>query len=347
MPVTIVLGVSLAVLALIAVSAVLSFHTGARATTVSEVWSAIPGGLRYAASPDARQSMPFDDIVVLLGTQRIPRTFLALVAGVSLGAAGALMQGYTRNPLAEPGILGVGSGAAAAVAVGVSLGWLSGEATYTGPAMVGALVVTTLLFALSSRGPASGSPLAFILSGMALSALFSAVVSALVITNESALDALRNWATGSVAGRDFGVVWATAPIAAVALAVAVALAPGMNMLALGEETAHSLGVSVRGYRVAGILAVAALSAAAVTAAGPVAFIGLAAPHIVRGVLGTDYRLIVPLSALFGGLLALWADILGRVVVAPGELPMGVLLAVMGVPIFIFLVRRGRIEGGGL
>ncbi|WP_235840342.1 FecCD family ABC transporter permease [Corynebacterium yudongzhengii] len=341
------LGIAVLVIAAVVASMLFSFHTGARATTAAEIWTALDDGLRYAWSPEAREPQPFDEIAILLGTQRIPRTFLALIAGLSLGAAGALMQGFTRNPLAEPGILGVGQGAAAAVAVGVSLGWLSGEAAYTVPAIGGALIVTTLLFVLSSRGPAAGSPLAFILAGMALSALFSAVVSALVITNEAVLDALRSWATGSVAGRDFSVVFATAPIALVALVVAVALAPGINLLALGEDTAYSLGVSVWGYRVAGILAVAGLSAAAVAAAGPVAFIGLAAPHIVRGLTGTDYRLVIPLSALCGGLLALWADILGRLVVAPGELPMGVLLAVMGVPVFIYLVRRGRIEGGGL
>lgn len=342
-PLLLAAGVGLLAIVLIAVSIAFSFLIGSRDTTAAEIWPAVPDALRYAAIPGAAESIPFNDMVILLATLRIPRTFLALIAGLALGAAGTLIQGYTRNPLAEPGILGIGAGAAAAVAISVSAGWVANETSYTFPAMIGATIVTALIFLISSRGPTAGSPLAFILAGMALSALFASVVTTLVITNDSVLEALRNWATGSVAGRDFTVVYATVPLLLIGLGIACFLSSGLNLLALGEETAHSLGLSVQGYRVVGILVVALLSAAAVAAAGPVAFVGLAAPHMVRAVVGSDYRLIVPLAALIGGLLTLWADILGRIVVAPGELPMGVLLAIMGVPVFIILVRSGHIE----
>ncbi|MCH6197178.1 iron ABC transporter permease [Corynebacterium mastitidis] len=317
----------------------LSLLTGSRALSPAEVWEAIPGGWRYAVS-----GVKATDVEMVLGIQRIPRTALALLAGLALGAAGALMQGFTRNPLADPGFLGVGAGAAAAVAVGLSLGWLTPESAYVWPSMLGAVLVTALLFLLSSSGPTAGSPLAFVLAGTALSALLMAVVNALVITNERVLDALRTWATGSVAGRDFSVIAVVAPVAAVALLAALLLGPSVNLLSLGEESAHALGVSVRRAQGIGVVVISALVAAAVAAAGPVSFIGLAAPHMVRAFTGPDYRLVIPLSALVGGVLALGADVLGRVLAAPGELPMGIVLALLGVPVFVWLVRRGRVGG---
>ncbi|MEK0372831.1 iron ABC transporter permease [Corynebacterium mastitidis] len=325
---------------LIAAQILVSLLTGSRDLGFSEVWEAIPGGLRYAVGAQTGAT----DVEMVLGIQRIPRTALALLAGLALGAAGALMQGFTRNPLADPGFLGVGAGAAAAVAVGLSLGWLTPESAYVWPSMLGALLVTALLFLLSSSGPTAGSPLAFVLAGTALSALLMAVVNALVITNERVLDALRTWATGSVAGRDFSVIAVVAPVAAVALLAALLLGPSVNLLSLGEESAHALGVSVRRVQGIGVVVISALVAAAVAAAGPVSFIGLAAPHMVRAFTGPDYRLIIPLSALVGGVLALGADVLGRVLAAPGELPMGIVLALLGVPVFVWLVRRGRVGG---
>ncbi|KQB83987.1 Hemin transport system permease protein HmuU [Corynebacterium lowii] len=326
---------------LIAALVLVSFLVGARSFSAAEVWEGIPGGLRYALGTQPEGS----DVELVLGIQRIPRTFLALIAGLCLGAAGALLQGFTRNPLADPGILGVGAGAAAAVAVGVSLGVLTDTTSYVWPSMLGAVAVTIVLFFLASSGPTAGSPLAFILAGTALSALLMAVVNALVITNDRVLDALRSWATGSVAGRDFSVVTVVAPVAVVALIAAVALGPVVNLLSLGEESAHGLGVSVRRAQTFGVLVIAALTAAAVAAAGPVGFVGLAAPHIVRGFTGPDYRLLIPLAALVGGVLALVADILGRALVSPAELPMGTVLALLGVPIFVWLVRRGHMGVG--
>lgn len=336
--------VGLLIVILVMLSLGVSFSVGARSTDLGEVWQALPHAWAYLLVPEAAEAMPHDDIVLLLALQRIPRSLLALIAGVCLGTAGALMQGFTRNPLADPGILGVGAGASAAVAIGVALGLIDDSSAYTIPAMIGALLVTILLFALSSRGSISSSPLSFVLAGMALSALLSAVVNALVLADFTVLDALRHWATGSVAGRDFGVVGIVIGPTMLFLILGLLLGPGLNLLALGEETAHSLGLAVRRQQTLGICAIAGLSAMAVSAAGPVAFIGLAGPHMVRAFVGTDYKRVLPLSGLVGGFLALWADIVGRVIAAPGELPMGIVLAIFGVPMFIWLVLRGRIGG---
>lgn len=330
--------------ALFALACAVSLVVGARATSPEEIFPALGRGLDYATGRLELRGDDSDHITLLLGTYRIPRTCLALIAGVALGAAGALMQGFTRNPLADPGILGVAAGAAAAIAVSISVGWTENATDFVVPALVGAVVVTALVFLLAAAGPTGTSPLAFILSGMALSALLMAIVNALVITDENVLDALRTWATGSVAGRDFAVVRAALPLCVMGAIAAFLLGPAMNILALGEETAHSLGAPLRTYRVSGVFTIAVLSAAAVVAAGPLSFVGLAAPHMVRALTGHDYRTLIPLSMLVGGFFTLAADILGRVLVAPGELPMGTVLALCGVPVFVLLVRRGRVGG---
>ncbi|SQI21129.1 FecCD family ABC transporter permease [Corynebacterium renale] len=338
------LAIVVVIASLLILACAVSMVVGARATSPGEIFPGLIGGLRYATGAAELTGAEGDHITILLGTHRIPRTFLALIAGVALGAAGALIQGFTRNPLAEPGILGIAAGAAVAIAGGISLGAVSTATDFVVPALIGAVAVTALVFVLATAGPTGSSPLAFILSGMALSALLMAIVNALVITDDSVLDALRTWATGSVAGRDFSVVRAALPLCIVGGIAACLLGPAMNILALGEETAHSLGAPVQAYRICGVIVIAVLSAAAVVAAGPVSFVGLAAPHMARVITGHDYRALIPLSMLVGGFFTLTADILGRVLVAPSELPMGAVLALCGVPVFVVLVRRGRVGG---
>lgn len=332
------------VLVLLVGSALLSVLVGARATHAGEIFAALPAALHAVVNPVFAESMPFDEMVLLLADQRIPRTALALIAGMALGAAGALIQGYTRNPLADPGILGVNAGATAAVALSVFAGGVSSAGAYVWPAFIGALIATALLFLLSSTGTTAANPLTFVLAGMTVSALLMALVNALMLSDTGVLDALRTWATGSVAGRDFSVVRTVAPLAIIGLVLAIACGRALNLLSLGEDTAATLGLPVRGARILGLLTIALLGAVAVAAAGPVAFIGLAAPHIVRGFVGADYRQIIPGSILVGGVIALWADILGRYLARPGELAMGIVVVLFGVPLFIWLVRRGKVSG---
>ncbi len=170
-----------------------------------------------------------------------------------------------------------------------------------------------------------------------------AVVNALVLSDDDALEGLRQWATGSVAGRDLDVAWVVLPIILVGLALACAQGSALNLLALGETVARSLGLATTRWRILGLLSVALLGGAATAAAGPVAFVGLAAPHIVRVVVGPDYRLVVPYAALLGAALALAVDVLGRIIARPGELQMGIAMALVGVPFFVLLIRRGKVQ----
>lgn len=329
---------------LFGLSVLVSMAVGSRDTEFSRILGALPAATRGVIDPGYLSSIPFDDTAQLLAGQRIPRTVLAVIAGTALGAAGTVMQGLTRNPLADPGILGVNAGAAAAVAVGMTTGLVSGSAEFVWPALVGAVAVTALLFVLSSLGPTAANPLIFVLAGMAITALLMAVVNALMLKDALVLDALRVWATGSVANRDIDVARTVAPLVLVGLVAAVSLGGALNLLSLGEDVAHTLGLPVTRYRIIGMLSIALLGAVAVACAGPVSFIGLAAPHMIRALTGPDYRVILPISVVVGGLLSLWADILGRLLARPAELPMGIVLALLGVPLFIWLVRRGRVGG---
>ncbi|SQC30070.1 Probable siderophore transport system permease protein yfiZ precursor [Rothia kristinae] len=211
------------------------------------------------------------------------------------------------------------------------------------PALIGCALVTAAVFALSSTGSTAANPLSIVLAGAALSAILMAVVNALVLSDDDALEGLRQWATGSVAGRDLDVAWVVLPIILVGLVLACAQGSALNLLALGETVARSLGLATTRWRVLGLLSVALLGGAATAAAGPVAFVGLAAPHIVRAVVGPDYRLVVPYAALLGAALALAVDVLGRIIARPGELQMGIVMALVGVPFFVILIRRGKVQ----
>lgn len=324
---------------------VISLLVGAREVPLGALLDAAPQALGHALFPhDSAPEAKSDSLVLLLATHRIPRTLLAVIAGLALGGAGALMQGYARNPLADPGILGVNSGAAAGVAIAVAFGIVSTAAQYVVPALIGATLSTLLLFGLVSLGRLASSPFALILGGMAMSTAFMAFVNVLTLRNDAVLSALVSWSTGSLAGRDISAVYTTVPMLVCGLLIAVWLAKALDLLSLGEEMAASLGINVRFYQVVGMLNIALLSAVAVAAAGPVGFVGLAAPHIVRGLTGPDHRILIPLSVLIGGLMALIADVIGRSVVPGGELPMGTVLAMIGVPIFIWLIKRGKVTG---
>ncbi|GEC98186.1 iron ABC transporter permease [Kocuria varians] len=328
---------------MIAGLSLLSLLVGGRLNTLAEGWQRIPGAFVYAFAHDRlTPAQSGDDLVTVMGLLRLPRTLVALLVGAALGMAGTVIQGHTRNPLTDPGILGINAGAAAAVVLAIVWGWASTPLGYVWPALIGCALVTAAVFTLSSTGSTAANPLSIILAGAALSAILMAVVNALVLSDQNTLDRMRQWATGSVSGVNLEVAAATAPFVLVGTVLALAQGPGLNLLALGESVAESLGLGVTRQRVLGLLAVALLGGAATAAAGPVAFIGLAAPHMVRGLLGPDYRLLIPFSALLGAALALGADVLGRIIGRPGELQMGIVMALVGVPFFVLLIRRGKV-----
>ncbi|QQC47232.1 iron ABC transporter permease [Corynebacterium bovis] len=322
---------------LLLVGLVLSIALGAREIPLGTVLDSL-GSIRAAMADPASA----DPDLRVIAELRVPRTLIALVVGAALGVAGALIQGHTRNPLADPGILGVSSGAALAVVGSFALFGVTGAVATSVWAFGGAVVATALVFALASIGNGQVNPLTLILGGAALSAVLGSVTSSLVLTDDNNLDRMRFWTVGSVAGRDLTVFWGVLPFIVVGLVLALATGPQLNLLNLGDDVASALGVDTGRARVGGMLLISLLAGAATAAAGPVGFIGLVVPHIVRAVTGPDYRWILPYSALAGSVLILFADVVGRVIARPGELQVGIVLAFVGAPFFIVLISRRKV-----
>lgn len=273
---------------------------------------------------------------------RLPRTLIGLCVGAALAVAGATMQAATRNPLAGPSILGVSSGAAFAIVTAVFFGHLTAPLQYVWFAFVGALGASTLVYFVGSLGQGGASPVKLALAGAVVSALLGAWTTALLLLNQQTLDVVRFWLAGSLAGRDLAVLGTVLPFIVAGLAGALLFGHQLNILSLGDDTARALGMRTGWVRGACALLVVLLTGAAVAAAGPIGFVGLAVPHLVRAVVGPDYRWVLPYSAVVGPGLLLAADILGRVVARPSELQVGIVTAFCGAPFLIYLARRRRV-----
>jgi iron complex transport system permease protein len=306
----------------------------------------IPTDVLFQSLRDLPSALSSDDItdpdLQVIAELRFPRTLIGIIVGAALGVAGALIQGHTRNPLADPGILGISSGAALAVVVSFALFNVSSTGMTAVWAFVGAILATAAVFGLASVGGGTVHPLTLILGGAAMNAVLQAIISAMVITDDSNLDRMRFWTVGSVAGRDMGVFWGVLPIIIFGLILAFATGPQLNLLNLGDDIAQSLGVNTKLARLTGMVVIALLAAAATAAAGPIAFLGLVVPHLVRSMTGPDYRWILPYSALGGACLLIYADILGRLITRPGELQVGIVLAFVGAPLFIYMLVRKKV-----
>ena len=316
-------------LGLTVVACLLSLAIGSRSINPSTV-------LQVLFSPDG------SDESIIVHDLRIPRTLLGLIVGMALGVAGALMQGHTRNPLADPGLLGVTAGAAFAVVLGISLLGMDSVSSYVWFAMVGAALASLVVFAIGSTGGKGPTPLTLVLAGTAVTALLDSFSQSVIVRQQDTLDEYRFWVVGSIAGRGMEVFWSVLPFIVVGLVLAFAHAPALNVLSLGEDVARALGQRITTVRIVGLTSVMLLAGAATAACGPIAFLGLIVPHIARHYTGPDYRWLVPYSALMGAILLLLADVLGRLVAKPGELQVGIVLALIGAPFFIVLVRRKRL-----
>ncbi len=323
------IGVLLVLLLLLVAAAAASLAVGARPIPPGQVWAAV-----WQPTGSA------DDVVVR--ALRAPRTVLGIGVGAALGVAGALMQGHTRNPLADPGLLGVSAGAAFLVVVGIHVGGVTSLSGYVWFAFAGAFGAGVLVFGLGSLGRGGPTPVTLALAGVAVTAFLGALTSAVVLADEATLDAFRFWAVGALAGRDAAVAGQVAPFLVVGLLLAVANAPALNLLALGEDVARGLGQNLAVARWTGLAAITLLTGAAVAACGPVGFVGLVVPHVARHFTGPDHRWLLPASGLAGAVLLLTADVVGRVVVRPGELQVGIVLGLLGAPFFVALVRRRRL-----
>lgn len=328
----------LGVLLLLVVSGTIcSFLYGARSIPAEDVWAALRDLPATSSSPE---EVPVNQRVV--AELRLPRTILAIIVGSALGVAGALIQGHTRNPLADPGILGISSGAALSVVASYALLGISAPWATAVVAFLGAIAATALVFGLASAGRATVNPLTLVLGGAALSAVLSAITSAFVLTSENNLDRMRFWTVGSLAGRDMNIALSVLPFVVLGLILAFATGPQLNILNLGDDVAAGLGINTAAARLGGMGIIALLAGAATAAAGPLGFIGLVVPHIVRALTGPDYKWILPYSALAGAALLLYADVVGRLIARPGELQVGIVLAFVGAPFFIVLIYRKKV-----
>jgi iron complex transport system permease protein len=252
------------------------------------------------------------------------------------------MQALTRNPLADPGLLGVNTGAALAVVVAISFLGVTTLTGYVWFAMLGAALTTLVVYVLGSAGRAGVSPVRLALAGTAVGAAFSGMISAIVLLDLDAFEGFRSWSVGSLAGRDADVVWQVLPFMVVGLVIALAMGGPLNALALGDDTARALGAKVARIRLAGVVAVTLLCGAGTAAVGPIGFVGLVIPHMVRAFSGPNQRWLLPYSLVLGPILLLGSDVLGRLVIRPGELQVAVVTAIVGAPVFIALVRRRRL-----
>lgn len=281
---------------------------------------------------------------IIVRDARLPRTLAGLLAGVALGLAGALMQSLTRNPLAEPGILGVNAGAGFAIVLGIALLGTDSPLQWLTLAFSGALLAALLMTVIGAMGGGRVNPVRLTLAGVALAAVLEGLTSGLALLNPDIYDHLRFWQSGSLDIRDFSVLRTLCPAVLAGAALALCLAQSLNSLSMGGDMAAALGTRVVHTQLLGLLAIALLSGAATAAVGPIAFIGLMTPHFARWLVGNDHRWLLPATALITPVLLLAADILGRIMVA-GELRVSIVTAILGAPMLIILVRRQLGRGG--
>lgn len=274
---------------------------------------------------------------------RVPRTVLAVLIGAALAVSGAVMQGVTRNPLADPGILGVNTGASLAVVVGIAFFGLTSAASTAWVAIGGAGATAVAVYAIGSLGRGGATPLKLALAGAATSAALASLVSAVVLGRNDIADGARSWQIGGVGGGSYAALAQVGPFLAVGLVLCLLSARGLNSLALGDDLAAGLGERVALTRGLAALGAVTLCGATTAVTGPIAFVGLVVPHACRLLVGVDHRWLLPFSAVVGAGLLTAADVLGRVVARPAELAVGIVTAFVGAPVFIWVVRRQKVS----
>ncbi|WP_373429239.1 FecCD family ABC transporter permease [Streptomyces sp. V4I23] len=319
----------LATLAALVLVGLLSVWLGTRGIPFTSTWNAL-------WQPDGSETS------VIIHEYRIPRTVLGLLVGVALGLSGALMQSLTRNPLADPGLLGVSLGASTGVVVAIAFFGVGTALGYVWFAFLGAAAASVLVYVLGSSGRTLATPDRLVVAGAAVTAVLLAFSSAVLLLNPRAFDQFRFWTVGSLAGRNTDIVLIILPFVAGGLLLALGLAPSLNALAMGDQVGRALGVNVGRTRVLGAVAVMLLCGAATAAAGPIGFVGLVVPHVARFVVGPDQRWVLAYSMLFAPVLLIGADVLGRVLGSPGEVQVGIVTAFLGAPLFIALCRRRKL-----
>lgn len=319
-----------AAVVVLAVLGCVSVAYGSKSIALGTVWDA------FASFDGTREDH------VIVRELRVPRTVLGLEIGAALGLAGAVMQGLTRNPLADPSILGIQSGAALGVVLAISTFGIGSLTGYVWFGFVGAAIAGVVVYTLGSLGRGGATPVKLALAGAAVMYLLVSITTAIELSDFSTLQQSRFFVVGSLVGRDTAIAGQVFPFLAVGAVLALGLPRSLNAMALGDDVARSLGQRVYVTRAVSGLSVVLLAGAATAAAGPIVFVGLTVPHMARAICGPDYRWVLPWTVVLSPMLLLAADVLGRVVARPAELQVGIVTAVLGAPFFVALVRRGRV-----
>ena len=311
-------------------------------------------GLLLASVLIGSREVSWDEIVAALGgsvdgfgaaavATRIPRTLLAVVAGAALGMSGAVMQGVTRNPLADPGILGVNVGAALAIVCGMAYFGLTNAHEMIWTAIFGAGVTALFVYTIGSLGRGGSTPLKLALAGAATSAALASFVTAVVLPRNDIAGGVRSWQIGGVGGATMANIQVVAPFLVVGFIICFLSAKSLNSLALGDDLAAGLGERVALARASAAIGAVVLCGAVTAVAGPIGFVGLVVPHACRLLVGVDHRWLLPFSAVLGAALLTGADVLGRIVARPSEIDVGIITALIGAPFFIYIVRRRKVR----
>ncbi|MDN5893964.1 iron complex transport system permease protein [Brevibacterium sp. Mu109] len=314
---------------------------------VAATWASIVLGINDITVGDvldAVRGTPATDAERIVYHLRIPRTATGLLVGAGLGVAGATMQGLTRNPLADPGLLGINAGAALAVVVAMAGLGITTASGYVWFAFAGAACAALFVYALGSLGLGGATPVKLILAGAATTAFLGAITTMITLRDASLMDDYRFWAVGSLTRANGAMLLTVAPFIVAGLLLAMASSRSLNALALGDDLARSLGTRVRVSRAIGAIAVVLLAGGSTTIAGPVAFIGLVIPHIARMISGPDYRWVMAWTLVMAPTVLLIADVVGRLVAQPQQLQVGIVVAAVGAPFFLYLVRHRKLVG---
>ena len=317
-------------LSLLSVIAMFSVSLGVKRIAFSKIMEIIFGN-------------DLDSIEATIILQRIPRTVFGILAGGALGISGALMQSITRNPIADPSILGVNTGASLFVVAGIAFFNITAAYQYIWLAIIGAGLTAVFVYSVASMGKDGATPLKLALSGSAVSIVLGSLVSTIMLPNNRVMEAFRFWQVGSIGSATWENIALISPFLILGFVISMLISGYLNNLALGDEAATALGTNVVLTRSVGALASVLLCGAATALAGPIGFIGLIIPHIVRLVFGSEMSKMLPLSFIGSGILLLLSDILGRIIGSPGETEVGIVTAVLGAPIFIFAIRKGRVK----
>ena len=317
-------------LALLSIMAVFSISLGAKNIAFSKVVDVLLGN-----NPDSLEA------AIIL--QRIPRTVFGILAGGALGISGALMQSITRNPIADPSILGVNTGASLFVVVGIAFFNITVAYQYIWLGITGAGVTAVFVYSVASMGKDGATPLKLALSGSAVSIVLGSLVSTIMLPNNRVMEAFRFWQVGSIGSATWENIMLISPFLIVGFIISMFISGYLNNLALGDEAATALGTNVVMTRTIGALSSVLLCGATTALAGPIGFVGLIIPHIIRLIFGSEMSKMLPLSFLGSAILMLISDIIGRIISLPGETEVGIVTAVLGAPVFILAIRKGRVK----